>query len=104
MKQHILWQGYQLSDKDYWCITARKAWWNDRISATLSYIPPIPFGVRYDRTKELDTMLYKEKSILNLESYNQMLLMKINIRFDRGSIKPTESRTDRRVLEREKGE
>ena len=104
MRKNILWQGYQMADKDYWCVTVRKELWRNRISATLSYIPPIAFGVRYDRIKELNTLLYTEKSVLNLESYNQMLLLKINIRFDRGSIKPTESRTDRRPIEREKGE
>ena len=101
MKKNILWQGYQLSDRDYWCVTARKELWNNRISVMLSYIPPIAFGVRYNRTKEMDTPLYKEKTTMNLESINQMLLLKISLRFERGSAKPTESRTNRRVIERE---
>ena len=102
MKKNILWQGYHMSDRDYWCVTARKELWDNRISVQLSYIPPLAFGVRYDRVKEVNTPQYKEKSTLNLESYNQMLLLKISIRFERGSIKPTESRTDRRIGEREK--
>jgi hypothetical protein len=102
MKMNILWQGYQLTDKDYWCVTARKELWNKRLSLTMSYIPPIAFGVRYNRTKEMDTSLYKEKTVTNLESYNQMLLLKISLRLDRGSVKPTESRTNKNPAEREK--
>ena len=101
MKKNILWQGYQMSDKDYWCVTARKELWDSRLSVMLSYIPPITFGVRYDRIKELNTPLYQEKTVLNLESYNQMLLLKISFRFDRGSKQPAASRSDRRVNERE---
>jgi len=102
MKKNILLQGYQMSDKDYWCISARKELWHNRISIMLSYIPPIEFGVRYDRLKEIDTPLYKEKTILNLESYNQMLLLKVSFRLDRGGSKPAENRTDNRVNERER--
>ena len=100
MKKNILWQGYQMTDRDYWCMTARKEFFNKRISATLSYIPPIMFGVRYDRTKILDSPLYKEKTTMHLASYKQMLLLKISVRFDRGSAKPTQSRTDRKINER----
>ena len=102
MKKNILWQGYQMSDKDYWCISARKELWHNRISIVLSYIPPITFGVRYDSMKEIDMPLYKEKTTLNLESYNQMLLLKISFRLDRGGNKPAENRTDNRINERER--
>jgi hypothetical protein len=102
MKKNIQWQGYHMTDKDYWCVTARKELWNNRVSVVLSYIPPVAFGVRYDRTKEMDTPLYKEKTAMNLESYNQMLMLKVSFRLERGSIKPAESRTDRRTVEREK--
>jgi len=101
MKKNILWQGYQMSDRDYWCVTARKELWSNRLSVMLSYIPPVAFGVRYDRTKEMNTPLYKEKTALNLESYNQMLLLQVSLRLERGSAKPTESRTNKRVIERE---
>jgi hypothetical protein len=101
MKKNALWQGYQLTDKDYWLVTLRKELWHKRISATLSYIPPVAFGVRYDRAKEIDSPQYKEKTIMDLRSYNQMLLLKVSVRFDRGSTKPAESRTEKRTRERE---
>jgi hypothetical protein len=88
MKKNILWQGYQMSGKDYWSISVQKELWRERISVGLSYIPPVAFGVRYNRVKEMDTPLYGEKTTLRLDSYNQMLLLKISVRFERGSAKP----------------
>jgi hypothetical protein len=102
MKRNILWQGFQMSDKDYWFISARKELWQNRISVMLTYIPPVSLGIRYDRTKEMDTPLYKEKTTSNLFSYSRMLLLKVSFRFDRGSRKPSESRTVRFMDEREK--
>jgi hypothetical protein len=102
MKKNILWQGYKMSDKDYWCISARKELWQNRISVMLSYIPPVPFGVRYNHIKEMDTPDYKEKTTLNLKSYNQMLLLKISLRLERGGTKQAENRKDNRPIERER--
>jgi hypothetical protein len=102
MKKNVLWQGYQMADKDYWCVSLRKEFWQNRISATLSYIPPVTFGVRYDRANEIEASSYKEKTTIYLESFNQMLLLKVSLRFDRGSAKPAESRTDRKNNERER--
>ena len=100
MRMNMRWQGYQMSEKDYWCLTARKELWNNRISLALSYIPPLDFGVRHDRLNEMNTPLYTEKTAMNLRSYNQMLLLKVSIRFERGGVKPAETRTDRKVNER----
>jgi hypothetical protein len=88
MKKNILWQGYQMSGRDYWRLSVQKELWRERISVMLSYIPPVAFGVCYDRVKEMDTPLYDEKTTLRLDSYNQMLLLKISVRFERGGAKP----------------
>jgi hypothetical protein len=88
MKKNILWQGYQMSGKDYWRLSVQKELWRERISVMLSYIPPVALGVRYDRVKEMDTPLYGEKTTLLLDSYNQMLLLKISVRFERGGVRP----------------
>lgn len=94
MKKNILWQGYYMSGKDFWSITARKELWNHRISVMLSYIPPIEFGVRNDRIKYLDTPLYKERTTTDLSSYHPTLLLKVGLRFDHGTRKePVENKT-----------
>jgi hypothetical protein len=102
MKKNILWQGYRMSDKDYWCVTARKELWRNRISMTMSYIPPLALGVRYNQTREINSPLYKEKTILNLQSYNQMLLLKVSLRLEQGSRKNGGSQIDNRNTERER--
>jgi hypothetical protein len=102
MKKHILWQGYQMLDKDHWLITANKTFWKQRISVMLSYLPPLAWGVRYDQLKEVDTSLYKEKTSLNLKSYNHLLLLRINIRFDHGNIQPSGRQVPVKKEEREK--
>jgi hypothetical protein len=102
MKKNILWQGYQMSDRDYWCISAQKELWRNRISATLSYVPPVALGVRYDRTKKMDTPLYKETTTLHLDTYRQMLFLKVDIRLGQGSVKPAGKRKIIRENEREK--
>jgi hypothetical protein len=102
MKKNILWKGYQMSDRDYWRISLQKELWSKRISVMLSYIPPLTFGIRYDRVKEIDTQLFGEKTTLHLDSYNQMLLLKISVRFERGGIKPAKKTSTTQNYEREK--
>jgi hypothetical protein len=101
MKRDILLQGYRMSDRDYWFLSLQKELWRNRISVTLSCIPPISAGVRYDRTKEVDTSFYREKTTVNLKSDNRMLLLKIDVRFGNGSVKPAKRKITRDV-EREK--
>ncbi|MDR1407385.1 MAG: outer membrane beta-barrel protein, partial [Tannerella sp.] len=77
MRKNILWQGYQMSERDYWRVSAQKELWRNRVSVSLSWIPPLAPGVRYGRTKEMDTPLYGEKTTLNLYAYRQMLILKV---------------------------
>jgi hypothetical protein len=102
MKKNILWQGYQMSDKDYWCITARKELWRNRISVAMSYIPPLALGVRYNQQKEMNTPIYQERTSQNLASYNQMLLLKVSIRLERGSGKGADSHIEKSGNDRER--
>jgi hypothetical protein len=87
MRKNILWQGYQMQNRDCWRLSLRKEFLNDRISVALTYIPPFTPGVRYDRTKQMDTPLYREKTTVDMASQKQMLLLKCCIRFERGSVK-----------------
>jgi len=102
MKKKALWQGYQMFDKDYWHLTARKEFLHNRLSVLLSYIPPVRLGVRYDRVKEMNTPFYKEKTVKNLESHNQMLLLKVGFRFDSGKEKNAERRNENINYEHER--
>lgn len=90
MKKQILSQGYQMTDKDNWLISANKSLWNKRIYVELSYIPPIPTGIRYNQLRVLETSLYKENTSRYLKSYNNMFLIKICFRFNQGTNKSLE--------------
>ncbi|MDR1436733.1 MAG: outer membrane beta-barrel protein [Candidatus Symbiothrix sp.] len=102
MKKNILWQGYQMSDKDNWLITASREFWNKQLSIRLSYLPPVSWGIRNEQRKEMDTSLYREKTVLNLRAYNHILFLRINFRFDHGSFKPSGRYTPVEKEEREK--
>lgn len=75
-EKQILSQGYQMTDKDNWLISANKLFWNKRISIALSYIPPISAGIRHNQQRMLETSLYQENTSRHLKSYNNMLLVK----------------------------
>ena len=102
MRKNILWQGYQMSDKDYWNVNVHKEFWHNRLSFLLSYIPPVGLGVRYHKANEMNTTFYKEKTVQNLESYNQMLLLKISVRLESVKGKNSERRIENINYERER--
>lgn len=103
MKKQILSQGYQMTDKDNWLISVNKLLWDKRISVELSYIPPIPIGIRYNQLRVLETSLYKENTSRCLKSYNNMFLIKISIRLNRGTNKSLERNSAIRNEREEKG-
>ena len=88
-------------------LTTPSTWKTEMTKLTIQqYLPavfhaPIAFGMRYDRIKNIDTPLYKENTTQNFESYNQMLLLKVSFRFERGGSKSVES-TSNRYDERER--
>ncbi len=101
MKKNIIIQGYQMFDKDNWVISANKALFNNRMFVTLSYIPPITWGIRDHQSRELEASFYKEKTNLYLKPYHNMLLLKVNLRLNRGNSKPVERRNPIKKNERE---
>jgi len=87
MRRNILREGYADADKDCWRITARKDLWQGRCTATLSYVPPLAFGVRRYRTKALETDYYSERTSYALAPYNHLLMFSVAFRFAKGGAK-----------------
>ncbi|GHT58648.1 hypothetical protein AGMMS50239_03590 [Bacteroidia bacterium] len=85
MRKNILWQGYQMQNRDYWSVTVQKELWHNRISVMLSYIPPVSLGIRHERTKAMETPLFHEKTIIDMASQKQMLLLNVNFHLEHGS-------------------
>jgi hypothetical protein len=100
MRKNIIWQGFQMSGSDHWNIALQKGVWNDRIALALSYTPPFLPGVRYNRIKEIKSLIYNEKTVFKMDSYRHMLLLKINVNI--GSWGVTKSEQKAVVTERER--
>jgi len=101
MDKHVLLQGYQMINMDKWALSVNKLCWDNRLSIALSYIPPISWGVRYNQLKKIDTPNYVERTNLNLKTYNNMIFIRLGIRFNSGNTNRTRRETN---LEREKRE
>jgi hypothetical protein len=93
MKKHVLWQGYQMLDRDSWLLEANKIFPRTGLSVSLSYIPPLSYGIRKEQLKQMDTPLYRETTRIDLGAYYNVLLLKINFRFNTG-IKPAGNKAD----------
>jgi hypothetical protein len=87
MKKHVLWQGYQMLDRDSYLLELNKIFPRTGLSVTLSYIPPLSYGIRKEQIKQMDTPLYSETTRIHFGAYYNMMMLKINFRFNTG-IKP----------------
>jgi hypothetical protein len=85
MKKHILWQGYQMLDKDIWLVEVNKLFPRQGISVRLSWIPPLAPGIRDEQIKRMDTPLYKETTRIYLGACYNMVLLNVSYRFDTGA-------------------
>jgi hypothetical protein len=103
MKKHILWQGYQMLDKDSWLLEMNRIFPKHGISVTLSWIPPVSFGVRDEQIKQMDTPVYSETSRINLDACYNMLMLKVNFRFNPGGKPASVTNKERQEQEYIKG-
>jgi hypothetical protein len=87
MKKHLLWQGYQMLDKDNWLLEVNKLFPRTGLSLTLSWIPPLSFGIRDGQAKRIDTPVYREDTHIRLDAFRNLLLLKAGFRFNAG-LKP----------------
>ncbi|MDR1937101.1 MAG: outer membrane beta-barrel protein [Tannerellaceae bacterium] len=86
MKKQLLLYGYRMQGRDNWLVSITKNIFKERLSISLSYIPPLPWGVRDKSVKEVNTPIYKERTVLNMNTYNHMLFIRASFRFDNANI------------------
>lgn len=98
LEKSILLQGYQMVNMDNWMFSVSKQCWDKKLSVSLSYIPPVSWGVRYDQRKEIRTPDYRESTNLDLRTYENMLFLRVAFRFNGGKVRQTGKETR---LERE---
>ena len=99
MDKSIMLQGYQMVNIDSWLITLSKQFWNKQASLMLSYSPPLSWGIRDEQKKEINSSFYTECQSLSLKPYQNMLLVRFNLRFNNGK---TQGVNKRSTIEREK--
>ncbi len=87
MNKRIMWQGFQMVNHDKWELTAKKYFRNKQIAVMLSYIPPIDWGIRYKQERKIDSPVFLENSYVNMETYRNMLFLKVEFRFNKGKVR-----------------
>jgi hypothetical protein len=87
MKKQLLLYGYKMQGRDHWLISITKNVWKEKLSISLSYIPPLAWGVREESIKEVNLPIYRERTVLNMNTYNHTLFIRASYRFDNANIK-----------------
>ena len=82
LRQVPLLQGYEQQEQDMWAVSLFKTFWHDRINVSLTYLPPIRFGVREYQQRAIDTDFYKEHQRLNLKTYDNLILLRVGFRLN----------------------
>ncbi|MDR1919463.1 MAG: outer membrane beta-barrel protein [Tannerellaceae bacterium] len=92
MKKQLLLYGYKMQGRDNWLISITKNIWKEKLSLSLSYIPPLPLGVRKESVKEVHTPIYEERTVLNMNTYDHLLFIRASLRFDNAHIRPAKKK------------
>lgn len=89
LEKSILLQGYQNINMDHWVLSLNKQWWNNRLALSVNYILPLSWGVRWEQKKEINTPSFKETVSQSLRPYENMLLVRLSLRFNSGKVNQT---------------
>lgn len=107
MQKLPLLQGWQEYGQDLWQFTLQKNFLKNRLAVSLSYVPPIHWGAREDQRQEVKTSFMNYNQNLNLKTYDNLLLLRVQWRFNKGRKKQrrvqqyefnTEKREDRGLM------
>lgn len=80
-------QGWQQYGQDLWQMSLRKHFWNKSLSISLNYVPPIHWGIRQNQESAIHTPFFNSRQTLNLNTYDNLLLFRIEWRFNKGRSK-----------------
>lgn len=84
MQKFPLLQGWQQFGQDLWQFSLRKSFINNSIAVSLNYVLPIHMGVRRNQQSCIETPLLNLKDNLNLRTYDNLLMFRIEWRFNKG--------------------
>ena len=81
---------------------AQKAFLNNRLSVSLIYVPPLHLGVRTHQRSCVETPFYHVVQNLNLKTYDNMLLVRLQFRFNTGKFRQGALRDNFNVTKEQK--
>ena len=84
MQKKPLLQGWQDYGQDLWQVSLQKNFINNTLSISLNYIPPIHLGVRINQESFINTSFFNQKQKLNLSTYDNLLMLRVQWRFNNG--------------------
>lgn len=76
--------GWKETGMDVVQLTMRKNFLDDRLSLSLSYVPPMGGITRKSQSAEVVTSFYRRNESLNLKCYDNMFMLRVSFRFSKG--------------------
>ncbi len=76
--------GYNMENMDYTILGVRKMFFKNRLMLMFMYIPPVGFGMNYERTNFFKTSTIEATEKLDLGAVKNFLFIKMNYRFGNG--------------------
>ncbi|MDE6754340.1 MAG: hypothetical protein K2J82_06995 [Muribaculaceae bacterium] len=101
MEKLPLLQGWQQFGQDLWQISLKKSVLDDSLSFSINYIPPFHLGVRTSQESFIKTDFMDLSQRLNLRTYDNLMILRIEWRFNKGRnkkrhIQPYEFETEQK--------
>lgn len=84
MQKFPLLQGWQQYGQDLWQVSLRKSFLSKSLSVSLNYVPPIHWGVRTSQKSCVNTASLNQRQYQNLKTYDNLLMLRIEWRINRG--------------------
>lgn len=84
MQKVPLLQGWQHYGQDLWQISLKKSFFDKSLSISLNYVPPIHSGVRTNQKSCVNTAFLNQNLSQNLKTYDNLLMVRISWRFNKG--------------------
>lgn len=107
MQKDPLLQGRQEYGQDLWQASLRRGFLNKSLFVSLNYVPPIHLGIRTNQESCISTSFFRQSQKLNLNTYDNLLMLRVEWRFNKGRSKQrrvqeyefdTERRQDKGLL------
>ncbi len=87
MQKDPLLQGWQHYGQDLWQVSLRRSFLSKSLSVSLNYVPPIHLGIRTSQKSCINTSFLNQWQSQNLRTYDNLLMLRIEWRFNKGRSK-----------------